>query len=139
MNAKRSRDLKANAQRRGAEVVAAVIGSASRTVASRLRSLWQHSSTKPASAKRSRVASFRAQLWLARRQKGELRVMSSPAAPSNVAVASSTALFHHRLQFRCCPLPNKALVPTAKRLAPFGPRAVRAAAAQRRRYAGLRV
>ena len=38
MNARRSRDLKPNAQRWGAEAVVVVIGSASRTVASQLRS-----------------------------------------------------------------------------------------------------
>src|SRR5690606_19372561 len=46
----------------------------------------------------SRVASFCAELRLVRRQKVELRVMSSLAAQSGVAVAFSSSLFHHRLQ-----------------------------------------
>src|SRR5512138_1922661 len=138
MNAKRSRDLNTDAQRWGAGLVAVVIGSASRTVVSRLRSSSTQLSRRSASSRISRVPSFRAQLRLAQHRRVELRVMSPLAALSNIAVASSSSLFHHRLQNRCCPLPNKALVPTAKRLAPFGPRAVSAAAAQRRRYAERR-
>ena len=127
--------MKANAQRWGAESVGAVIARAGRAVASRLRSFSQHSSTKSATSKLSRVASFRAQLRLARRQKVERRVMSSLAVQSGVAVASSSALFHHRLQFRCSPLPNNTLVLTAQRLAPLGPRSIAAPAAQRERWA----
>ena|SRR5690606_20427070 len=98
MNAERSRDLKESAQRWGAESVAAVIGSAGRTFASRLRSSAQHSSRRSQSPNLSLVASFRAQLRLARRQKVELRVMSSLAGQFGVAVASSSVLFHHRSQ-----------------------------------------
>ena len=93
-----------------------------------------HSSIKSASVKRSRGGFVRAQLRSARRQKVELRVMSSLAAQSGVAVASSDSLLHHRLQIRCCPLPNNTLVLTAQRLAPLGPRSVAAPAAQRERY-----
>jgi hypothetical protein len=106
MKAKRSRAPIANAQRWGAKSVAAVIGSASRAVASRFCSSFQHSSSKSVSSKVGQAASFRAQLRLARRRNVQLRVMSPVPVFRIVAVASSISLFHHRLQFRREQLPN---------------------------------
>ena len=73
---------------------------------------------------------FRAGLRSALRQNVSLGVASSHPVFPNVAVAPGRAIRSSALpSLRLTSLPNKALVPTAQRLAPLGPRAGGAAAA----------
>ena len=134
MNAERNRILNPNKQHWGAELVGAVIGCAGCTVAWPLRPSFRYSSTSAGSLKLGRVASFRAQLRLASRQKVQLRVASSVGTQPHVAVRSEGAVcVASYASLRSTSLPNNTLVLTAQRLAPLGPRSVAAPAAQRGR------
>lgn len=125
MKAKRNRSLQAKCARKP---VSAVTARAGRTVVRCLRSSLENRYANALSRNFS-AASFNVQLRLVQRRKVTLWGASSITANSNVALASSISARHYRQQLRGCSVSNNALNPTAERLAPFGLRVLKAAAA----------
>ena len=136
MSAERNLNLRSRRNHHGARSVACVTGCSVFSRASRPVSLSVAASGSSAVAERGQVASFRAGLRSSLHGKVAVREPSRFAVRRRVAGQSVSARSHHRLHFLGCPVPNKALVPTAQTQARLGFRAASgAAAAQRNRWA----
>ena len=138
MSTERNRSLQVRSECDGAASAAIISLSADCAVASQLRSSLQFPSGTFVVGKLGQSASLRAQLRssLTEFQSGNFAVVSLLAAQRRSAVRSVSASCASRSTcLRSTSLPNKALVPTANRHAPFGSRSQSAApAAQRGRY-----
>jgi len=136
MPSERTSSLSVGRNRHGAKSVAAVSHRAVFCAASWLRAKREGSSSAVAASLLGLSVSFRARIHSSFAASGSvlLGVASSFTRPRSVAVRSvSVARLAIVTSLRSLSVPNNALVPTAQRHAPLGPRACGAAAAQRGR------